>query len=178
MKPYKAVMAVVAIVAIAGCSSTQIRTDYDQFATFRGLRTYAWIEEDASRGTNPSINNPLVDRRIRNAVDSELIRRGYQRVSSGNPDFRIRYHVIGTDKVEIQSGSSYGYYRYGYGNDVYSYEYTEGTLVIDIIDGKDNRLIWRGWARKALDDNPHPEQVDMYVRQAVQKLLKEFPPPV
>ena len=55
-------------------------------------------------------------------------------------------------------------------------EYLQGTLVLDIIDARTNELIWRGWANTVLDHDPEPEEVHMYVNEAVRKMLEEFPP--
>jgi hypothetical protein len=37
-------------------------------------------------------------------------------------------------------------------------------------------VIWRGWAIDSLDLNPEPQKVQMYVDQAVEKILDRFPP--
>ena len=55
-------------------------------------------------------------------------------------------------------------------------EYLEGTLILDIIDAHNNEITWRGWASKALDHDPDPDNVRMYVNKAVEKILEKFPP--
>ncbi len=173
-----AALMTIGVVAAAGCSSTQVRTDFDPYSEFRQLRSYMWVERTFGSPSHPGVDSPLVERRVHNAVDGELVSRGYQKLTSGTPDFLIAYHVVASDRIEVQSDNSgYGYYGYPYGNSVYTYEYLKGTLILDIIDARDNKLIWRGWASKALDDDPKPEHVDMYVKKAVRKILKQFPPP-
>ena len=49
-------------------------------------------------------------------------------------------------------------------------------MVLDVVDARTNELIWRGWATDELDDDPTPEAVQKYVREAVEKILEEFPP--
>ncbi len=85
----------------------------------------------------------------------------------------------------------YGYNNYGYRDPLYfgyggfgiitqDYvrEYVECSLILDIIDGGRNELIWRGWATEALAPQPRPENVDKYVFEAVGKILEGFPPDV
>ena len=195
-----------AAVVFAGCATLQVRTDYDQRASFTPLSTYEWVDQEVDNGGNPAVNSPLLGRHIREAVDDELGRMGYRKAKSGTPDFRIAYRVTAEERARV--GNSYGYagryghssyyrgfygfrfhgrrhfrpyYGYGYsgggyGGGGYVREYLRGTLVLDIIDARKDELIWRGWATKSLDADPRPEKVRMYVDEAVAEILEEFPP--
>jgi hypothetical protein len=111
-----------------------------------------------------------------------LASRGYRRVESAEPDFRIAYHIIADEKVDIYSDQDYGYrYYYGYPgpyveSTTYAEPYLEGTLVLDIMDPESNTVMWRGWATTDLDDNPKPKQVQRYIQVAVKRILDRFPP--
>lgn len=177
----RAALGAVAVLAIGACAPMQVRTDYDPQMSFSQYRTYSWIAQDQAVEGDPAVNSPLVARRIRHAVDSALASMGYQQVTSGTPDFRVAYLVASGEKV--QDGIYYGHggYRGGHGRHGggypgYSYEYLEGTLVLDIVDARTNDLVWRGWAKDALHDNPKPENVQKYVNEAVANILKSFPP--
>ena len=53
------------------------------------------------------------------------------------------------------------------------YPYTEGTLVVDLVDPKSNNVVWHGRARRTVYDSElSAEQID----QMVKKLLEDFPP--
>ncbi len=54
-------------------------------------------------------------------------------------------------------------------------EYLEGTLVLDIIDVRTEKVIFRGWASKSLDSDPSPKKVRRYVTEAVEEILEDFP---
>ena len=183
MKAIYTAAVAVAVIGLVGCSTTKLRTDYDQRFSFRDLRTYQWLDKRVRTARNPAVNSPLVQERIQRAVDIELLRLGFEKASSREPDFLITYHVIADDKYELSIYDDYSYYGYfghhgrpHYGSTIYADKYLEGTLILDIIDAETKKLIWRGWATKALDDNPKPENVQMYVNKAVRKILKEFPP--
>jgi hypothetical protein len=193
-----------AVLILAGCASLQVRTDYDQQASFTPLSTYDWTDRDVDAGNSPAMNNPLLGKHIRGAVEGELDRMGYRKVTSGTPDFRIAYQVIAEEKASL-SGSGYAgsygfgrfYYpgRYGfrgfggryYNPYFYNYsgaeyagagrvrEYLRGTLVLDITDVRTGEVIWVGWASKSLHSDPRPEKVRMYVDEAVTKMLADFP---
>lgn len=162
---------------VAGCSSTRVHTDYNPRSDFRHLRTYMWIDQQSVMTTQPAMNGALVTERVQNAVDGQLVARGFRRLTSGTPDFWVAYHIIATDKTEIiTDDGAYGYYGRYYNRSIYTLEFVEGTLVIDVIDAETNKVMWRGWATKALDDDPNPDAVAMYVKRAVKKILKNFPP--
>jgi len=55
-------------------------------------------------------------------------------------------------------------------------EYEEGTLVLDVVNGSEKDLIWRGTAKKTVDQNATPDKITKTINEAVKKLLKGFPP--
>jgi uncharacterized protein YceK len=177
---------VAVFVLAAGCSSIKVRTDHDERFSFRNFRTYGWIENGWGSRGDPAVNSPLTGRRIQNAVDSELIRRGYRRTDTGAPDFYIVYSVTSMRRTDITStGDPYGHryfsgYRsawyHGVGVEAHSSHWVESTIVLDVIDASTDEVVWRGWATTDLDTNPSPDRVSYYVERAVAKILDEFPP--
>ena len=72
-------------------------------------------------------------------------------------------------------GYGYPYGGYGYGSHGVVTTYTEGTLVIDIIDAGTNELVWRGSAVSPMSDETYDAKD---INKAVEKILEEFPPPL
>ncbi len=175
----------VAVLAI-GCSSIKVRTDHDELVSFRDFRTYMWIAGVSGNRGNPAVDSPLTGRRIQNAVDGELIGRGYRRTDAGVPDFYITYSVTSLRRTDITSTgdpyshryfSGYRAYRnHGVGVEAQTSHWIESTIVLDVIDAATGEVVWRGWATADLDTNPSPDRVSYYVERAVAKILKEFPP--
>ncbi len=197
-------IALFAPLALAGCASLQVRTDYDPRVSFAELRAYDWSNQTINAGGNPAVNSTLVEGRIQRAVDSTLGRMGYERVTTATPDFRVTYQIVTELKWRVNPGYGYGSYGYGpysgyghfgrgffghrgfgHGHSGFGYgssygsslvrEYVETTLVLDVSDARTNELIWRGWATGALDQNPTPDAVQKFVNEAVAKILEEFP---
>ncbi len=205
MKVVRATLSAFVILALAGCALTQVRTDYDRHVTFAQLRTYDWVDNSAgTNGDQPTIS-PLLERRIHNAVDSELASKGFQKVRSGAPDFRVAYRVVAEEQVTPDRSYGYspfyghhGFGHHGFGHRGFGHrgfghgyfghgfgpyygaslvrEYLETTLILDIFDARKNELVWRGWATADLARNPRPEKVRKFADAAVQKILKKFPP--
>jgi hypothetical protein len=164
------------LLAVLGCgSSIDISHDFDQAANFDGYRTFQWMTPDHQA-------NSLMGGRIEDAVTSQLEAKGLQSVSD-NPDLLATYHAGKEGKVEVDSyGYSYapgyrrGAYRGGYGGGIDTYNYTQGTLIIDIIDAAKQELVWRGTATGVMDENPDPNKIEKKVNEVVAKILKDYPP--
>ena len=205
MKSFHATLSSFAVFALAGCATLQVQTDYDPDVSLTQLSTYDWVDQEADASGDPAVDSPLLKRHIRDAVEGELGRMGYRKVTSDTPDLRIAYSVTAEERSRIDEsygfGGPYGYPRssyrgsfgfslyggrylrpyYGYPSAGYAgagrvSEYLRGTLVLDIIDVRTEEVIFRGWARKSLHSDPSPEKVRMYVTEAVEEILKDFPP--
>ena len=207
MKASRATLSSFAVLVAAGCATMQVRTDYNADVSFSQLKTYTWIDQNADAnadaGGDPAINSPLLEKRIRSAVDSALASRGYQKVTSDTADFRVASRVVAEQRSRSDYGYRGSYYPYfGYGHFGYSgfghryfgrgyrgsfgyssyngsgfvREYLQATLILDIVDARTDELIWRGWARDDVDDNPSPERIQRYANDAVEKILENFPP--
>ena len=53
-----------------------------------------------------------------------------------------------------------------------TYTYTEGTLIIDMIDARTNQLVWRGSVAGTVDN---PANLERQVEKAVRAILKQYP---
>jgi hypothetical protein len=167
-----------ALLMAAGCSSVSVSHDFDSQADFSKLRTFSWI--DAPETTSDSVQkelqtNSLVEGRVKNAVNRELAAKGI-RETQENPDFLVAFHTGVEDKTDIQSwGYGYGYWGMR-GGGVSTIHYQEGTLILDFIDPKSNNLIWRGVGKKVVSQKTSPERSEKEINNAVEKILKKYPP--
>lgn len=162
---------------VLGCASVQTQGDYDTNYDFGSLRTWDWMPEPGTSQGTTGRPNPMVERRIEEAIERELAGKGYQRVQDGNPDFRVAFFASAQDKLDVST--TYDYYGYRWRTvavprtDVR--EYTEGTLIVDIVDGSLNDLVWRGTGTGTLR-NASPEESTQRINDAVRDVLEDFPP--
>lgn len=162
---------------LAAACSPQIRVysdadpDYDLWT----YRTFDWGQKvKIEEGKNPLHYNELNDKRIKSAVQEQMVMRGYQ-LTSENPELILHYHIIVDDRSVVSTepyGYHYGPYWMRLQTNVYSYR--EGTLILDLMDSKTNNLIWRGWAVSAIDEID-PEKVDGLIQKAVSRIFKKYP---
>ena len=144
-----------------------IQTDYDRTYDFSKLKTYDFAAQ--VRGPNdPLVVNPMNDRRVKAALDSQLVARGYGRDTGGKQDFLVAYHAATRNRLGVQEWG-YGPGRWG-SRRVDVNEYTQGTLVVDVVDAASKQLVWRGSATGTIE----PKEADKKITKAVAKLMDQF----
>jgi hypothetical protein len=179
---------VVLIVAFAifamGCaSSVTVKYDFDKEANFASLKTFDWLPVPtmAVGSVKSAIErNSLLDKRVKTSVNEQLAAKGFTQTSD-NPDVLVTYHVGVEDKVNVTDwGYNYaGYGRYygGWGgSSVDVYQYTQGTLLIDIIEAKSKQLIWRGAGQGTVEQGAPAEKREQRLNNAIAKIMAKYPP--
>ena len=167
-----------------GCAGVKAQSDFDPNARFDSYKTFAWIGDQPgtlpsdSGGTQKSVD-PLLARRIQSSIESYLEAKGYQKVEDLQAaDFAVSFSVARKEKIQVQSYPTYaGGYGYGgwySGSSVSARSYTEGTLAIDVFDGKSHLAVWHGWASKRVDETMDRAAL---VDEVVRAILEKFPPP-
>lgn len=172
----------IAGIAASGCMGPTVRTDFDPSADFSAFTTYAFGGfTDVNQGG--VLDNSLLRKRLELLVREQLSNKGLQEVGvTDNPDLLVHYWVGLQEKQQLQStGPTVGAYgwRGGYGGGVgYSgvstYEYTEGTLIIDLITPARKELVWRGSMVGTLTDSK--EKNLELAKEAIAKAFADYPP--
>ena len=166
-------------VLVTGCSSSiTVTHDFDKTANFAALKSFDWLPVPPAAGGTVKAEmerNSLLDKRVKAAVNSQLVTKGYE-MNNANPDFLLIYHTGVEDKISVTDWG-YNYARPYWGTShVDVYQYKQGTLVLDIIEAKSKDLIWRGVAQGTIQERATPEEREEKLGLAVGKLLDNFPP--
>jgi hypothetical protein len=66
--------------------------------------------------------------------------------------------------------------QYGYCADCHSSVYDAGTITIDLVDNRTNRLVWRGWSEGSLDGIDSQDVIEARVDDAVSRIMTRLPP--
>jgi hypothetical protein len=173
---------------LGGCTSMQLAWDYDAQSAFPVLHSYDWLPAPEVESGAPQIHyDGLLESRVRNAVDTQLQKKGFRR-DTVSPDFLVAYHVALDERLSVTYLNELYGYGPGWGDPRYprSYgrpgreatvsEYQLGTLILDVVLARDRRLIWRGSASDEVYPDLSPEAREKRIRTAVEKILAPFPP--
>ena len=170
---------------MSGCAGVRVSQDYDVASDFSQYQTFGWASEAQPETGDIRIDNPLLDARIRKAVEQALIGKGIRQVDKETPDFTAAYRLVVQSRIEsspvsIGVGTGFGIGSGSYGgigvgsSNVESYD--EGLLIIDFTDTRNGDLIWRGTGAKRLARHSDPQKTTQEVYTLVDKILAQYPP--
>jgi len=167
---------------LAGCATMKIQTEFDPTAPFPQYKTFGWLNVEPGPDQPPAIRSETARLNIKSMVEKELSKRGLTRVQGdASPDLLVWLTGSKERRVEV---ATYGYtyaasYAYGYGGIAMTapvteaHTYTEGTLLLDLVDARSKQLVWRGSATDTLDGSTASMS---QVNEALTKILAHYPP--
>jgi len=182
MKSKHILMTLLLLVGCAPVCTAMLKSDYDR--KYDLVKLHTWDFKTQNRKPKDTLaSNDLWDRRIREEVESDLSSSGYHRVRDGEPDFLVAYYMGTREKEDIRYlGYGYpGFWRgrrwgWGWGGgavDVWNIPYTQSTLIVDIVDARNNLLVWRGYDTDTIDLNKADKTIDKGVENLVKRFVKE-----
>lgn len=167
--------AAVALFVTVGCAvPIRVNSYVERGADLSRYRTYDFAPvEEAPTGDPRLDSNPFFNERIRAAAANGLIGRGYVRVSSSAAELVVHFHAsvvqdINIDELDRQRG-------YCPEDGCRPFAYDAGTLLIDIVDSRTGKIVWRGWAESSFEglvDNQSwlEERIDTAVGRIIAKM--------
>ena len=178
-----------------------VSSDYDKSVDFTKYKTFAWLPDKADTSNTP-YNNEIIRNNIRNYFGLCMSDRAYtfdaenpdllmqlvitntkkeRVISSYQSSYYYRPYYYGS---HYYSPYSYGYhyrnystYRYGYSgypgySTIQKEKYVNGSITLNLIDRKANKLVWSGTAEGDIYD---PSQISSDLHPAVHNILDEYP---
>ncbi len=183
---YVGFLSLIFLFVITSCGSTvSVTNDFDKSIDFKKYKTFSFYHLK----TTGEISKLNADRVV-NAIILEMKGKGYVE-DKNNPDLLINAVTVLQEKeaTTVSSTNYYGYggyyrpygygYGYGYGYpvgnsvDVNTYNYKDGTIMVDILDAKTEKLIWEGTGTSEITSKvQEPERAIGY---AISKILASYP---
>jgi Domain of unknown function (DUF4136) len=169
------------LVIVTPMWAQKIRVTYDKQMNFTQFKTFAWAPHGA-------VAHPMLAANVVGAIEDELKARGMQKVTiNENPGLIIQ--VYGSIDQETSYNSTDPLYNgtggippfdpsfsgpITYGNfGATSVTVHKGQLIVDLIDGTNKKLAWRGISQQNLSHDPN--KLVTQVNDAVAKMFKQYP---
>jgi len=168
---------VISTILFIGCSSISVSSDYDIYADFSSYKTFYIYSGVLKDSRLESV--PLVKKRVLDAIQNEMLKKAFTQEDSSNADMMVYAQATTAEKMNVNSygyGYGYGWGPYPYGRNIDVSYYTQGSLIIDFVDNKEDDLIWRGIGTAVLQNQGTPEEREQYINEAVAKILDQYPP--
>jgi hypothetical protein len=148
----------------AGCRSVSVDEEHDPSADFSRYKTFGWLS------VPPAAKTAVSDASLTDLIARELTAHGMQQ-STGDADLMIAVHRSIEGNLNT---SGWGYERTG--GQVQHYTYQEGSLVVDLVDPKIHRSVWRGTASGAFKFSTDPAEKQKMLSGFLHEMFADFPP--
>jgi hypothetical protein len=172
-----------AILALTACASVDVRTVTSPGANLGALHTFNVMPNpkrqspSAQSADDPMLVNSISNRALRTDLVKGFESRGY--VLADTPDFAVAYYASTKEKLDVTYWD-YGYPFYagswgGMGGpyDAAATRYTQGTVIVDVVNPQTKELLWRGSGVATVSDNQAQYEQDLL--KTVAAILEKFP---
>jgi hypothetical protein len=175
---------IMVMLLFTGCAVT----DVDKSVDFNQFRKFAWGESEVNV-THPLYKGDLIEKRVKSVVEKEFEKKGIVAVNR-DPDFFINYTIFTEKKEQIRNTYNYPFFYGPFGFFPYSIHYwagpyysmagnpnqvttyTEGTLVLDVVDADSKEVVWRGSVKGNVDN---VKTLQKQIDKGVKAILKKYP---
>jgi hypothetical protein len=172
---------------LSACASNRVNHDFDASRDFAAYRSWSWKEPALQyRPDDPRIKSDLTEQRIRQAVSEQLDQRGLRPAAAGTrADLDVQAYLIVENRQQQVTthygGGAWGSPWHGYWggpmyNETRNITYKVATIQIDLLDGKDGKLVWRGSDEQLLSGTPNPADRSAAVHATVGRIMANYPP--
>ena len=187
-----------AVIALTACSSgIKVRTSVAPDADLAGLHTFRVLSAPARRDGAPalSVNDPMLEssitnRELRQALTQAFQSRGYAPVGRDDADFLVAYYAGTKEKFDTtywgpawdpawryryvgRPGWAWPWYAGAVPVSAQITEYTQGQVIVDVINARTRELVWRGQGVATVSDDPSKYAGEL--QRAVNAIVAKFP---
>jgi len=142
--------------------------DHDPQADFSKFKTFT-LRENTIAVKTPDLNSPLVQKKIDEAIRTQLTAKGLREVQN-QADLVVTYRLGSARRREVET---FPVGPWGRRRRIERYKFTEGTLVVDLTTREPRDLVWRGVYR---DDESNPSKISEKLPNDIKKLFSDYPP--
>lgn len=178
------IVLVATALALSACATgPTVRTDHDPTADFAQYRSWGFYQPIAMEQAGYS---SWISERVRADVEKEMAARGYRYEAKG-ADLLVNFQgvvedrtmVWSTPRSDVQWFYSYRHKSYVavpvWYDETQVGKYREGTLTVDLVDGKRNRMVWTGSASAPVSNKQTPERRMASIDQAISGIFAKYP---
>lgn len=154
------------------CAPITVTSFTERGVNVATYRTFGWDRIDASVPGDARLdNNTMFHEYVRQAIDRQLISRGYE-PATVQPDVLVHYHASTRQRIYTSGEQRTAEPCQDCAVEVYD----EGTLLVDLSDARTGKLVWRGVAESGLagvvNDQARMEET---VERVVERIFARLP---
>ena len=158
---------------LAACANEAV-IEYDSETDFSKFHTFAWRDS----GEDLSDLSPEWHARIVNGIKTRLTTTGFREVDN-NPDVYVTYYSAESQETFVVTNHmGYGWGSNWHGSTLRGMGKSEkisfdiGTLIVDLWDAHENKLVWRATASDTISEIP--EQNKEMLNQMLDSMVEQW----
>lgn len=176
-KTATALMVLVSVVSTYAQSIT-VASDRDPKTDFSKYKTFYWASQIDSQLDEGFyfLNDLILKAQVRDAVKAELMGLGYK-PDANAPNLIVNFRLF--DKpahlkgIEGYGTNYWGDQTYRLISDTTTYHVEAGTLLVSLVDSKEGKLVWQGFASGLINNNEFLKD-EGKIREAVNLIFDEY----
>ncbi len=175
------------VLLLTGCASG-VRTASHQApdANFAGRTTFRFVPDKSLTAAEAVSNSAYWRNQIGQDIVAALNAKGYRFFPTRQTDFLVAFHIVLKEGESVTTLDNYSGYSLSPGEETQADlarfqnpkrpgEAASGTLIIDLIDPRQRRIIWRGYSTAALDRSLPTDKLRARVKAVIEKTLADLP---
>lgn len=162
----------VAAVLLGACG-VPVAVETDPAQRRPAWRTWSWLSRPPVAQGDTTY--AAIDGRVHASFEREMAARGFRRVEREKPDFLVTYYAAVEKPIRAES-VAYAAGGPGQGRSAVdaSGAYAQGTLIVDVLDAKTGKLVWRGAGAKVIQSDQDAAERSERIDLAAAALASEF----
>jgi hypothetical protein len=164
--------------ATAPALAQKVSVEYDHDADFSRFHHYQWRTHPVFE-KNPELLNVYSTgiQLVLDAGNTELMKKGFQ-PDEGSADVYVTFYLLAKGGADVKTIEQPAWGTYGwYGAPVWTSteieRYIQGALIIDIIDARTSKVVWRAYCAEKVKDMTKRHKA---IGASVRKAFDRFPP--
>lgn len=158
---------------LLGACGVPVAVETDPTQRRPAWRTWSWLSRPPVAQGDTTY--AAIDERVRTSLEREMATRGFRRVEREKPDFLITYYAAVEKPIRAESlAYAAGGPSQGRSAVDATGAYPQGTLIVDVLDARTGKLVWRGAGGKVIQPEQDAEQRRARIDDAASALASEF----
>lgn len=168
----------------ACAAAMQIHSFTETGADLRRYSTFAFAPVGTTTTGDPRLDdNPFFNDRVRQNVEQQLTAHGFRK-ATGTADLVVHHHASVSQEISIDdrprpeclTGTTLNGTQTTPSANCRPYVYDAGTLLVDLVDRRTGKVVWRGWAEGSIDGVlENQEWMEQHIDEAVTKIMARLP---
>jgi hypothetical protein len=182
LKTFSRAAMIVMLLTLAACSQkgfdTNLTIDAKPVpgADFSKYKTWSYGRQGEYVLTgNAVLDDPTFRKSVSDHTISEMQKLGYEHVN-GSPDLLLMFQVIEEQRYDdVKNNPAYAGFDMQWAQQSSDDSWTEGTLMLFVIDAKTSQQVWGATAMAELDKQSNFDTKKQRFNEVVSKMLANFP---